>query len=132
MSETPPISPERKPLPEPLQYAFLGENETYPVIVSSLLTSSQLDKLLRVLREHKSAIGWSISDLKGISPSICMHKIRLEESCKPSVQNQRRLNPPMQEVVKKEVLKWLDNGIVYAISDSCWVSPVQVVPKKGG
>ncbi|CAA0841015.1 Unknown protein, partial [Striga hermonthica] len=68
----------------------------------------------------------------GIIPSLCMHKIRVEEDYRPSVQNQRRLNPVMQEVVRKEVLKWLDVGIIFAISDSEWVSPVQVVPKKGG
>ena len=85
-----------------------------------------------MLREHKKAIGWTIDDIKGISPSICMHKILMEESYKPLVQPQRRLNPSMQEVVRKEVVKLMDAGIIYPISDSSWVSPVQVVPKKGG
>ncbi|XP_042027227.1 uncharacterized protein LOC121774410 [Salvia splendens] len=89
-------------------------------------------KLLRVLRKHKGAIGWSVSDLKGISPTVCMHRILLDEGSKPKAQNQRRLNPIMQNVVKKEVLKWLKAGIIYAISDSDWVSPTQVVAKKGG
>ncbi|KAK6149824.1 hypothetical protein DH2020_017349 [Rehmannia glutinosa] len=120
-------TPELKQLPEHLKYAFLGANNANPVIVSSLLTPIQLDKLLRVLRKHKSALGWSITDLKGISPSIVMHKIRMEDVYKPSVQNQRRLNPIMQDVVRKEVLKWLDVGIIYAISDSSWVSSVQVM-----
>ena len=61
-----------------------------------------------------------------------MHRILLEEEYKPSVEAQRRLNPTMKEVVRKEVLKWLDTGVIYPISDSAWVSPVQVVPKKGG
>ncbi|XP_042023035.1 uncharacterized protein LOC121770360 [Salvia splendens] len=69
---------ELKPLPSHLKYAFLGENSTYPVIVSSSLTTNELDKLLRVLRKHRGAIGWSISDLKGISPTVCMHRIILE------------------------------------------------------
>ena len=69
---------------------------------------------------------------KGISPSICMHKILLEETSKPSVEHQRRLNPVMKEVVRKEVVKLLNAGFIYAISDSPWVSPVHVVPKKGG
>ena len=90
------------------------------------------DKLLRVLREHKDALGWSLADLKGIRPSMCMHRILLEDGHKPSVEAQRRLNPTMKEVVHKEVLKWLDVRVIYPISDSAWVSPVQVVPKKGG
>ena len=63
---------------------------------------------------------------------MCMHRILLEDGHKPSVEAQRRLNPTMKEVVRKEVLKWLDTGVIYPISDSAWVSPVQVVPKKGG
>ena len=70
--------------------------------------------------------------MKGISPSICMHKILVEDNFKPTVEHQRRLNPNMKEVVRAEVLKLLDTGIIYPISDSSWVSPVQVVPKKGG
>ena len=63
---------------------------------------------------------------------MCMHQILLEDGHKPLVEAQRRLNPTMKEVVRKEVLKWLDTGVIYPISDSAWVSPVQVVPKKGG
>ena len=61
-----------------------------------------------------------------------MHKILLEENAKPSVEHQRRLNPVMKEVVRKEVLKWLNAGFIYAISDSPWVSTVHVLPKKDG
>ncbi|KAL6342825.1 hypothetical protein AAG906_016844 [Vitis piasezkii] len=89
-------------------------------------------KLLKVLKENKGAIGWSISDLKGINPLICTHHIYLEENAKPVRQPQRRLNPLMQDVVRNEVLKLLDAGIIYPISDSSWVSPTQVVPKKSG
>ena len=85
-----------------------------------------------MLRDHKDAIGWSLADLKGIRPSMCMHRILLEDSHKLSVEAQRRLNPTMKEVVRKEVLKWLDTGVIYLISDNTCVSPVQVVPKKGG
>ncbi|KAH9768606.1 hypothetical protein KPL71_011668 [Citrus sinensis] len=85
-----------------------------------------------VLRDHKTAIGWTIADIKGISPSMCMHRILLEEGSKPTRDAQRRLHPPMMEVVKKEILKLLNVGIIYPISDSKWVSPVQVVPKKSG
>ncbi|KAL8116364.1 hypothetical protein AgCh_022750 [Apium graveolens] len=123
---------ELKPLPEHLRYAFLGDASTSPVIIVSELSGSDEEKVLRILREFKSAIGWTIADIKGISPSYCMHKILLEEGSKPTVEQQRRLNPIMKEVVKKEILKWLDAGIIYPISDSSWVSSVQCVPKKGG
>ena len=72
------------------------------------------------------------SDLKGILPSMCIHWILLEDGHKPSMEAQRRLNHRIKEVVRKEVLKWLDAGVIYPISDSSWVSPVQVVPKKEG
>ncbi|CAN6562567.1 unnamed protein product [Malus baccata var. baccata] len=123
---------ELKPLPSHLKYVFLGEDQTLPVIISSSLTAQKEDKLIRVLKEHKSAIGWTLADIKGISPTTCMHRILLEEGAKPSREAQRRLNPPMLEVVKKEVIKLLDCGVIYPISDSRWVSPVQVVPKKSG
>jgi hypothetical protein len=110
----------------------LGESSTLPVIISNSLSELEVEKLLRVLREHKEAIGWTIADIRGISPSFCMHKILMENDFKPSVEHQRRLNPNMKEVVRAEVVKWLDAGIIYPISDSPWVSPVQVVPKKGG
>ena len=88
--------------------------------------------MVGILKEHKEAIGWSIVDLKGIDPSICMHHIHFEENAKPHRDMQRRLNPNMREVVKKEVVKWLDAGIIYPISDSKGVSLTQVVPKKLG
>ncbi|GKV04420.1 hypothetical protein SLEP1_g16575 [Rubroshorea leprosula] len=131
-SKEEPPTLELKPLPSQLKYVYLGDSNTLPVIISASLTGIEEKKLLRVLREHKGAIGWSIADIKGVSPSVCMHKILLEEGHKSIVQPQRRLNPNMQEVVKKEVIKWLDAGIIFPISDSTWVSPVQIVPKKGG
>ena len=117
---------ELKPLPSHLKYAFLGVEETFPVIISSSLESYQENKLLEILRTHKTAIGWRIADTKGISPLICTHRIQLEEDVKPSRQPQRRLNPIMKEVVKKEVLKLLDVGVIYPIADSKWVSPLHV------
>ncbi|KAM1751114.1 hypothetical protein ACFX11_009273 [Malus domestica] len=109
---------ELKPLPSHLKYIFLGENETLPAIISSFLTAQEEEKLVRVL--------------KGISPTTCMHHIFLEEGAKPTREAQRRLNPPMMEVVKKEIIKLLDCGVIYPISDSRWVSPIQCVPKKSG
>ena len=122
---------EQKPLPSHLRYAYLAESLTLPVIILAALTVVEEDKLLRVLRDHKDAIGWSLADSKGIRPSMCMHWILLEDGHKPLVEAQRRLNPAMKEVVRKDVLKWLDAGMIYPIPESSWVSPVQVVPKKG-
>ena len=123
---------ELKPLPVELKYAFLEEKEQCPVMISSLLTTSQEHNLLHLIKRNKQALGWKISDLKGINPSICTHHIYLEEESKAVRQPQQRLNPHLQEVVRIEVLKLLQAGIIYPISDSTWVSPTQVVPKKSG
>lgn len=124
--------PDLKPLPSHLKYVFLGDGGMLLVIISSKLSAPQEEKLVQVLKEHKTAIGWTIADIKGISPFTCMHRILLEEGAKLSHQLQRRLNPPLMDVVKKEILKLLEVGVIYLISDSNWVSPVQVVPKKTG
>ena len=87
---------------------------------------------MEILRKYKEAIAWSIEDLKGIGPSIFMHNILLEDNAKTSIEHQRRLNLVMKEVARKEVLKWLNAGFIYAISNSPWVSPIHVVRKKGG
>ena len=115
-----------------LKYEFLEQEKRKPVIIFAALTEAEEQKLLEILRKYKEAIAWSIEDLKGIGPSICMHKILLNDKAKTSIDHQRRMNPMMKEVVRKEVLKWLNAGFIYAISDSSWVRPVHVVPKKGG
>ena len=86
---------------------FLGDERMLPVIISSKVSAPQEEKLVQVLKEHKTAISWTIADIRGISPSTCMHHILLEEGAKPSHQPQRRLNPPMMDVVKKEILNFL-------------------------
>ena len=121
-----------KELPSHLKYAYLEMPKNKPVIISARISNAEEQRLLEILRKHKESIAWSIEDLKGISPSICMHKILLEENTRPTVEDQRRLNPVMKEIVRKEVLKWLNAIFIYAISDSLRVSPVHVVPKKGG
>ncbi|XP_061374695.1 uncharacterized protein LOC133316911 [Gastrolobium bilobum] len=123
---------ELKKLPPNLKYIFLGNNNSYQVIINVELSTIEEEKLLKVLKKHKATIGWSFSDLKGINPSFCTHKILMKDDIKPVRQPQRRLNPTMKEVVRKEVVKLLDAGMIYHISDSAWVSPVQIVPKKGG
>src|SRR5262249_24035788 len=90
------------------------------------------EKLLKVLKKHKGAIAWKISNIKRINPSFCTHKILIGEGHHPVVQPQRRLNSNMKDVVKVEVINLLDASLIYSISDSSWVSPVNVVPKKGG
>ncbi|XP_049406255.1 uncharacterized protein LOC125869898 [Solanum stenotomum] len=106
-----PLLLELKQLPTHLRYLFLGANNTLPV-----------------QKGH-----WvDLADIIGIPPGICTHKIQLEEDCSPSIEHQWMLNLPMQEVVKKEIIKWLDAGVVYPIFDHHWVNQVQCVPKKGG
>lgn len=90
---------ELKPLPSSLKYAFLEDGDTYPVIITSALEPQKEKALTIVLKTHRTALGWTISDLKGISPTRCMHKILLEDDAKPVVQPQSRLNPAMKEVV---------------------------------
>jgi hypothetical protein len=102
------------------------------MIIASDLIDAQEEELLNVLREHKEAIDWTIEDINGISPSLVIHKIHLEENSKPSREPQRRLNPTMQEMLRTEVIKLLNAGIIYSISDSKWVSPIHVVPKRAG
>ncbi|GJV65842.1 reverse transcriptase domain-containing protein [Tanacetum coccineum] len=123
---------ELKDLPSHLEYAFLEENDKLPVIIAKGLKNDEKDALLKVLKSHKGAIAWKITDIKGIDPRFCTHKILMEDDYKPTVQSQRRVNPKIHEVIKKEVLKLLDAGMIYPISDSPWVSPVHCVPKKGG
>ncbi|CAM8908461.1 unnamed protein product [Rhodiola kirilowii] len=127
-----PCKVELKPLPASLRYEFLGPNSTYPVIVNASLTDVETQKLLEVMCKHRPALGYSIDDLKGISPDLCMHRINLEGDARPSRDALRCLNPKLNDVVKKEILKLLDAGIIYSVADSKWVSPVHVVPKKGG
>ncbi|GJW35078.1 reverse transcriptase domain-containing protein [Tanacetum coccineum] len=127
-----PLELELKDLPSHLEYAFLEGTDKLPVIISKELKDEEKDTLLKVLMSHKWAITWKISDIKGIDPSFCTHKILMEDDFKPAVQHQRRVNPKIHKVIKKEVIKLLDAGLIYPISDSPWVSPVHCVPKKGG
>ncbi|KAG9444864.1 hypothetical protein H6P81_016204 [Aristolochia fimbriata] len=121
--------PELKPLPSNLKYVFLEKNDK-PVIISSCLTGLEEKKLIEVLSKHKKAIRWSLADIEGISPTICTHGILMEDHYKPSIQPQRRLNPTLQEVVKKEVIKLLDAGIIYPIFDSAWIPIAPEVQEK--
>nr|GEV83544.1 putative reverse transcriptase domain-containing protein [Tanacetum cinerariifolium] len=124
--------PKLKILPQHLEYAYLHRDKSFSIIISSKLSEKEKMLLLQVLEKHKGVIAWKMSDIKGISPSYCTHKILMEDDYKPVIQPQRRLNPKVQDVVKNEIVKLLDSGLIYPILDSLWVSPIHVVPKKGG
>nr|GEV79970.1 DNA-directed DNA polymerase [Tanacetum cinerariifolium] len=123
---------ELKELPYHLEYAFLEDSNKLPVIIAKNLKVDKKEALINVLKSHKRAIAWKISDIKVIDPRFCTHKILMEDDYKPAVQSQRRVNPKIYDVIKKEVIKLLDAGMIYHIFDSPWVSPVRYVPKKGG
>ncbi|CAA0829013.1 Unknown protein [Striga hermonthica] len=99
---------ELKPLADHVKYVFLGKENTPPVIISSKITKSQEDELLKVLQSHKQALGWIISDIKRINPSICTHLILLEMGAEAIRQPQRSLNPVVLDVMKAKVLKLLE------------------------
>ncbi|GJU47042.1 reverse transcriptase domain-containing protein [Tanacetum coccineum] len=117
---------ELKELPPHLEYAFLEGDDKLPVIIAKDLKDEEKAALLKVLKSHKRAIAWKLSDIKGVSPEFCTHKILMEEDYEPSVQSQRRVNPKIHDVIKKEVEKLLDAGLIYDSSftrmlrqDSC-------------
>ncbi|GJR35367.1 reverse transcriptase domain-containing protein [Tanacetum coccineum] len=140
---------ELKDLPSHLEYVFLEGTDKLPIIISKELKEDEKAALLKVFKSNKQAIAWNISNIKvlsitirrrmeglsnikGIDPSFCTHKILMKDDFKPAVQHQRRVNLKIHKVIKKEVIKLLDAGLIYPISDSPWVSPVHCVPKKGG
>eukprot|EP00253_Pinus_taeda_P014250 PITA_14250 len=100
--------------------------------ISSSLSPSQEKELCSLLTRHLGAFTWSYKEMKGIHPSVCTHHIYIKEDCKPARQPQRRMNPTLKDIVKEEVQKLLDAGFIYRISDSEWVSPLVLVPKKNG
>jgi hypothetical protein len=130
--ELPKPSIELKPLPSGLRYAFLNNDQNSPMIISDKLSQEESLCLLTFLEKHHSAFGYSLQDLKGISPALCTHRIPIDLDSKSSRELQRRLNNAMREGVKKEFLKLLHAGIIYPVPHNEWVSLVQVVLKKGG
>nr|GFA57585.1 reverse transcriptase domain-containing protein [Tanacetum cinerariifolium] len=123
---------ELKDLHPHLEYTFLEGDNKLLVIIAKELRDEEKAALIKVLKSHKRAIVWKLSDIQGINLKFCTHKILMEEDYKLVVQHQRRVNPKIYDVIKKEVEKLLDAGLIYPISDSPWVSPVHCVPKKGG
>ncbi|GJX86627.1 reverse transcriptase domain-containing protein, partial [Tanacetum coccineum] len=94
---------ELKDLPSHLEFAFLEENDKLPVIIAKGLKNDEKDALLKVLKSHKRVIAWKITDIKGIDPRFCTHKILMEDDYKPTVQSQRRVNPKIYETLKKKL-----------------------------
>ncbi|GJZ87214.1 hypothetical protein Tco_0658824, partial [Tanacetum coccineum] len=101
-----------KDLPPHREYAFLEGDNKLPVIIAKDLSVEEKSALIKVLKSHKQAIAWKLSDIKGINPEFCTHKILMEEDYKPAVQHQRQVNPKIHDVIKKEVEKLLDAGFV--------------------
>jgi hypothetical protein len=126
--EPPKPSIELKPLSSVLGYAFLNNDQDCPMIISDKFSHEESLCLLTVLEKYHSAFGYSLQDLKGISPALCTHRIPTDPDSIPSREPQRRLNNAIREVVKKEVLKLLHAKIIYPVSHSEWVSPIQVMP----
>nr|GFA42540.1 reverse transcriptase domain-containing protein [Tanacetum cinerariifolium] len=127
----PEVQVELKDLPPHLEYAFLEGNNKLPVIITKDLSMEEKTALITVLKSYKRAITWKLSDIKGIDHELCTRKILMKEDFEPVVQHQRRVNLKIHDVIKQEVLKLLDAGLIYPISDSPWVSPVHCVPNKG-
>nr|GEV21504.1 reverse transcriptase domain-containing protein, chloroplastic [Tanacetum cinerariifolium] len=116
-----PLELELKDLPSHLEYAFLEGTNTLPIIISKELKDEEKAALLKVLKSHKRAIAWKISDIKRIVPRFCTHKILMKDDFKPAVQHQRRVNSKIHEVIKKEVIKLLDAELIYPIFSSPWI-----------
>jgi hypothetical protein len=115
-----------------LKYVFLNGDQNSLVIISDKLSNDETQKLVTALKKYRLVIGYSLADLEGISSSFCTHRIPMEQDHKHVWEHQHKLNNVMREVVKKVVLKLLKAGVIYPISNSEWVSPVQVVSKKSG
>ena len=115
-----------KALPLHVRYVFVCMNKTLPVITVAYHNGRQVECLVAVLKRFKRATGWTTQDIIEISLVFVFTKFN------PSIDHQRRLNFPMQEVIKKEIIKFFDTGVIYPIAQNTLGFPVQCVPKKGG
>ncbi|GJT28252.1 reverse transcriptase domain-containing protein [Tanacetum coccineum] len=117
---------ELKDLPPHLEYAFLEGDDKLPVIIAKDLKDEEKAALIKVLKSHKRAIAWKLSDIKGVDPEFCTHKILMEEDYEPTVQSQRRVNPKIHDVIKKELI--LLTPDYYPISEAMG-KPIPIDPK---
>nr|GEY83077.1 reverse transcriptase domain-containing protein [Tanacetum cinerariifolium] len=120
-----PLEVELKDLPPHPEYIFLEGDDKFPVIIAKDLSDEEETAVITVLKSHKRAVAWKLSDIKGINPEFCTHKILMKEDFKPTVQHQRRANPKIHDVIKKDVEKLLNAGLIYPIFDSPWVLLLQ-------
>ena len=100
--------------------------------IGNHLDSSQQEKLIRLLKKYQKSFAWDYTDMHGIHPDTCTHHIYTDSTIKPVRQPQRRMNPMLQDIVREELQKLLRVNFIYPISDSQWVSPLVIVPKKNG
>nr|GFA10036.1 hypothetical protein [Tanacetum cinerariifolium] len=119
---------ELKDLPPHLEYAFLEGDDKLPVINAKDIKDEEKTALIKVLKSHKQDLAWQLSDIKGINPEFCTHKILIEDDFKPTVRHQRRVNLKIHEVIRKEVLKLLDAELIYLISDIPWTPKIKKIP----
>nr|GEU52257.1 reverse transcriptase domain-containing protein [Tanacetum cinerariifolium] len=129
--DEPPVVKLKDFLPH-LEYEFLEGDDKFPFIIIKDLKDEKQTALIKVLKSHKQALAWKLSDIKGIDLEFCTHKILIEDDFKPMVQHQIMVNLKIHKVIKREVLKLFDAGLIYPISDNPWVSHVHCVPEKGG
>nr|GEV26488.1 reverse transcriptase domain-containing protein [Tanacetum cinerariifolium] len=108
------------PSSPPLPLQELKGEDKLPIIIAKDLKNEEKTALINVLKSHKQALAWQLSDIKGINSEFYTHKILMEDDFKPTVQHQRRVNPKIHEVIKKEVIKLLDAELIYPILDSPW------------
>nr|GEX21749.1 reverse transcriptase domain-containing protein [Tanacetum cinerariifolium] len=117
-----PLELELKDLPSHFEYAYVEGADKLPMIIAKDLKDDEKKALLKVLKSHKRAVAWKNTDIKGIDPRFCTHKILMEKDYKLAVQSQSRVNLKIHEVIKKEVIKLLDVRMIYPISDSLWLN----------
>ncbi|GJW60841.1 reverse transcriptase domain-containing protein [Tanacetum coccineum] len=115
---------ELKELPPHLEYAFLEENNKLPVIISKDLSQDEKTSLINVLKNRKQAIAWKLSDIRGIDPEFCSHKILLEDDYEPSVQHQRRVNPKIHDTCADQIIRrCVDGKEALEILEACHSGP---------
>ena len=110
-------------LPPHLVYVFMERDDTLTVIVAPDFSLQHVECLVEVLKRFKRAIGLTVVDIIGNSPGICSNNIKIMPDHKPSIEHLRRLNPPMQQLVKKVIIKWFVVRVIYLIAYSSWVCP---------
>nr|GEX72051.1 hypothetical protein [Tanacetum cinerariifolium] len=134
-----PLEVELKDLPPHLEYAFLEGDNKLPVIIAKELEDEEKSALIKVLKSYKRAIAWKLSDIQGINPEFCTHKILMEEDYKPAVQHQRRVNPKIHDVIKKRCMLAIFHDMVEktmevfmddfsVFGNSCWELNVRSIP----